>query len=90
MRLQGQAVGLTGKKKQSARPDLCRYADNFSRHNMFLAAWLVQTRALARQRAGTGPHLPNGCGCQNPMVPLVNIKIDGKWMFIHPKMARHR
>ena len=26
---------------------------------------------------------------QNP-VPLVNVKIGGKWMFIHPKMARHR
>ena len=23
-------------------------------------------------------------------VPLVNIKIGGKWMFIQPKMARHR
>ena len=26
---------------------------------------------------------------QHP-VPLVNLKIGGKWMFIHPKMARHR
>ena len=27
--------------------------------------------------------------CQNP-IPLVNVKISGTWMFIHPKLARHR
>ena len=37
------------------------------------------TRAVRQRRAA---RLAVG---QNP-VPLVNIKIDGKWMFIHPNM----
>ena len=38
------------------------------------------------QRAGWKPF-----GCRSkPRKPLVHIKIGGKWMFIHPKMARHR
>ena len=32
---------------------------------------------------------PSGCGCQN-LVPLVNIKIGDKWMFIFPQWDCHR
>ena len=65
--------------------------DSYWESNMMLPA--MGHMAIWRPRLGTwlaaalqGTHLAVG---PNP-VALVNIKIGGKWMFIHPKMARHR
>ena len=55
------------------------------------SGWLAGHKSAGMEkpavhRAGPGGRLTqHGCGCQN-CVPLVNIKIGGKWMFIHPKM----